>query len=434
MLQAATSRVRAALLLLTMLCGGAAARGPALAAQQPCASFANGGKICGTYDTAQTLTKPVAQVYRGIRYATAARWQTPTLTPVPASAAVDTTFGAACAQGGYPLKPGLSEDCFFLNVWAPKNATGSSRLPVMVFIHGGAFVLGRGSSPIYNGAYLAQMDTVLVVTLNYRLGPFGFLTNNTANIPANLGLMDQQTAMQWVRRYVGAFGGDSSRVTIFGESAGAMSVGLHMFDIPSSDSLFKAAIMESNPMGVVYRDAGTAASDGSSFARQLCEMFHSTVYCLVSGQGWFKDNFASMPIDSILKTDSAYQVQKSRIELGGISQVLPWAPTVDGSFVMGQPMGGFARGRKVKPFIFGMNQDEGLLFASLAAPEINDTTYGLLVDRFFTTDAGKVTGQVNGGYPYKAPGHASIDGMSTSASALDMLLNDLIFDCGNLAA
>jgi para-nitrobenzyl esterase len=387
-------------------------------------------------DTAQTPTAPIAQVYRGIRYATAARWQRPSLYTIPSGQSVSAdTMGNACAQGARPLAAHLSEDCFFLNVWAPRTATASNRYPVMVFIHGGAFVIGKGSAPIYNGAYLAQMDTVVVVTLNYRLGSLGFLSNSAASIPANLGLLDQQTAMQWVRRNVSAFGGDPGRVTIFGESAGAMSVGLHLFDMPSSDSLFNAAIMESNPMGVVYRDSSTAQSDGRSFATTLCKLYRGDL-CLIPGsaQSWFASNYATVPVDTVLFAQAIFDSATTRVALGGLPQALPWAPAVDSSLVFGQPMGGFAPGMRKKPYVFGMNQDEGLLFASLAASKVDTTTYRLLVYDVFKASGATVMGQVNGGYPYKAPGHASIAGMSQPASALDMLINDMAFDCGNLAS
>jgi para-nitrobenzyl esterase len=425
--------VAPALLTAALLAPG---RGRA-SAQQPCAKLAGGATACGMLDTASTPGSPVAQVWRGLRYANAPRWQPPTPYSATSGTITATKFQPACMQPGPAPKETYAEDCFFLNVWAPRNATATSALPVMVFIHGGAFVIGRGSSPLYQGAYIAQSDTVIVVTLNYRLGSLGFLANSESRIPPNLGLMDQQAAMQWVRRNIRGFGGDPGRVTIFGESAGAMSVGLHLFSVPSSDSLFTAAIMESNPMGVVYHDSSQANSDGRSFAKDLCH-FYRGVLCDAPGASdlWFRANYAKARIDTVMMAEAVYDSSTTRVALGGLPQALPWAPAVDGSFVVNQPVAGVrASGIHAKPYVFGMNHDEGLLFAGIADTLVKKWEYGLLVDRFFGLDAGKVTAYTaSGAHPYRADGHASIAGLSQQGSALDELINDLVFNCGNLAS
>ena len=139
----------------------------------------------------------------------------------------------------------------------------------MLFIHGGAFVKGLGSSPLYDGSAFAARGAV-VVTFNYRLGALGFLSANalgSGEIGGNFGLMDQQAAMAWVQRNIAPFGGDPKRVTLFGESAGAMSVGLHTFDIPSSGALFAAALMESNPLGIDYLTPVEAGRRGAVFLK-----------------------------------------------------------------------------------------------------------------------------------------------------------------------
>jgi para-nitrobenzyl esterase len=144
----------------------------------------------------------------------------------------------------------MSEDCLYLNVWTPAKSA-DEKLPVMVFFYGGGFKEVAASMPVYNGTPLAKKG-VIVVTSNYRLGALGFLAHpeldkeSPYNVSGNYGLMDQQAALQWVQKNIGAFGGDPSRVTIFGQSAGAESVLIHVAS-PTSKGLFQQAIVESGP-------------------------------------------------------------------------------------------------------------------------------------------------------------------------------------------
>jgi para-nitrobenzyl esterase len=139
------------------------------------------------------------------------------------------------------------EDCLTLNVWSP--AADGKKRPVMFWIHGGGFLVGSGASPIYDGANLSKNGDVVVVTINYRLGALGFLYFNDikgkqTGFDNNLGIRDQVAALQWVHDNIAAFGGDPDMVTIFGESAGAISV-LTLLGTPSAHGLFKRAIVES---------------------------------------------------------------------------------------------------------------------------------------------------------------------------------------------
>ena len=164
-----------------------------------------------------------------------------------------TKFGARCAQGRIFedmvfQDAGPSEDCLFLNVYAPADATDKSKLPVMFWIHGGGYAGGASSEPRHNGDFL-PLKGVVLVTINYRLGVFGFLATSelakeAGGTAGNYALMDMVAALQWVKGNIGKFGGDSSNVTIFGESAGSFAVSTLMA-APAAQGLFEKAIGES---------------------------------------------------------------------------------------------------------------------------------------------------------------------------------------------
>jgi len=197
------------------------------------------------------------RVYLGIPFAAPPtgnlRWRPPA--PVQPWDGVKETkvFSPSCPE---PLSPGspvnTSEDCLYLNVWTPAQSPGD-KLPVMVFFYGGAFgqVAPFGTMAVYNGTTLAEHG-VIVVTANYRMGALGFLAHpqldneSPHNSSGNYGILDQVAALQWVQRNIGAFGGDPSRVTIFGQSAGGESVLIHLVS-PQSRGLYRQAIIESGP-------------------------------------------------------------------------------------------------------------------------------------------------------------------------------------------
>jgi para-nitrobenzyl esterase len=183
--------------------------------------------------------------------------------------------GAICMQKYNKTDNGVgplpaSEDCLTLNVFAP---AGAAKLPVMVWIHGGGLVNGSGTAALYDGTHLAQQGVVLV-SINYRLGRFGFfahpaLTGEAGRGPtANYGLMDQIAALQWVKRNIAAFGGDSANVTIFGESAGGVSVNRLMM-IPSARGLFTKAIVESGAGSEHGQTLAEAEAAGAVFMDRL---------------------------------------------------------------------------------------------------------------------------------------------------------------------
>jgi para-nitrobenzyl esterase len=207
--------------------------------------------------TVQGSAQGNVSVFKGIPYAQppvgAMRWKAPVAFPAWLGVRKATEFGPACVQphskiasiySNPPAK--MSEDCLTLNIWAPKAA---KKLPVFVWIHGGALVSGYSHEPVYDGARMAGKN-VIVVSINYRLGILGYLghpalsAESAEGISGNYGLLDQIAALDWVKRNIGAFGGDAGNVTIAGESAGGLSV-MYLMASPRARGLFHKAIAES---------------------------------------------------------------------------------------------------------------------------------------------------------------------------------------------
>src|SRR5271170_1107866 len=218
-------------------------------------------------------------VFKGIPYAAAPigtlRWQSPQPVAAWQGSREATAYGAACEQPAQgwndSLLASMNEDCLYLNVWTP--AIGpKGRLPVMVWIHGGAFVGGAGTDPLFAGEELIRRGVVLV-TLNYRLGIFGFYAHSDLSRDSihhssgNFALEDQLAALQWVRDNIATFGGDAEKITLFGQSAGGASV-VALLSSPLAQGQFQRAIVESGSIlgGPPMKRLKDAEMTGSEFA------------------------------------------------------------------------------------------------------------------------------------------------------------------------
>jgi len=218
------------------------------------------------------VSNGVVNKFQGIRYANSPagvnRWAPPT-SPVRSHTVFDaTTPGNPCPQQVNQFSPPLpfSEDCLFLNVTTPVHMDGDDGLPVWIFIHGGALVNGTGAA--FDPSVLVSTHKIIVVTINYRLGALGWLANPALDgngIAGNYGLMDQQLAFKWVRDNIKHFGGNPSRVTIGGESAGGLSTSSNLAS-PTAKGLFHAAIIESGAyMLFTIRSVAAQEALGASF-------------------------------------------------------------------------------------------------------------------------------------------------------------------------
>ncbi|MHC9540308.1 MAG: carboxylesterase/lipase family protein [Vulcanimicrobiota bacterium] len=203
------------------------------------------GPVCGK-------AQGGVRAFLGIPYAAppvgALRWKAPQKVSPWTEVKMCADFGPSCPQPDWSEKGRFSEDCLYLNVWAP-NKRHDEKMPVMVWIHSGGFTFGSGALPEYDGRNLAGKG-VVVVNFNYRLGPLGFLTHpqlaaeSPRGVSGNYGLLDQIAALQWVQRNIASFGGDPDNVTLFGQSAGSRSVTLLIIS-PMLKGLFHRAIAES---------------------------------------------------------------------------------------------------------------------------------------------------------------------------------------------
>jgi para-nitrobenzyl esterase len=313
----------------------------------------DGGKVEG-------VTEGDLTVFKGIPFAAPPvgdlRWKDPQPVIPWDSVKKADKFGPACPQMSMPgfVSGPFSEDCLYLNVWTPAK-TAKDKLPVMVWIYGGGFAMGSTSNDMYNGSGLAKMG-VIVVSIAYRVGALGFMAHpeltaeSDHHTSGNYGLLDQIAGLRWVQNNITAFGGDPSKVTIFGESAGAISVSM-LAASPLTKGLFRGAISESggsfNPVSEEKESDCMQLLDGSekTGVEFMKRMGANSIEELrnVSPDMWLKDPLSQM---------------------GGF-----W-PVVDGYVIAGDQYKLYEEGKyNDVPVIIGTNSDEGSIFARPVSPE-----------------------------------------------------------------
>ncbi|XP_032197900.1 cholinesterase isoform X2 [Mustela erminea] len=292
-----------------------------------------------------------------------------------------TKYANSCYQNtdqSFPGFPGsemwnpntdLSEDCLYLNVWVPtpkpKNTT------VMIWIYGGGFQTGTSSLPVYDGKFLAWVERVIVVSMNYRVGALGFLAlPGNPEVPGNMGLFDQQLALQWVQKNIAAFGGNPKSVTLFGESAGAGSVSLHLLS-PRSQPLFTRAILQSG-------------SSNAPWAVMSPDEARNRTLTLAKYIGCSKEN--ETEIIKCLRNKDPQEVLLNEVLVVPSDPLLSvnFGPIVDGDFLTDMPDTLLQLGQfKKAQILVGVNKNEGTAFLVYGAPGFSKDNNSIITRKDF---------------------------------------------------
>ncbi|MFT3856320.1 MAG: carboxylesterase family protein [Aquabacterium sp.] len=325
---------------VTLALLAAAATATSARASSPTATISE-GQLAGIADgdgVARFLGVPYAQPPLGDK-----RWRSPQAPTPWAGVRSATQFGASCPQSATLFgAASVNEDCLTLNVYAPQAASTSPR-PVLVYIHGGGFRDGSGAN--YDASVLARKTDAVVVTLNYRLGVFGFLTTTgltTEDKAVNFGLQDQYFALGWVQRNIAAFGGDPGRVTIAGQSAGGGS-GCLALTSPKAAGLFHRVIMHSAPCAMATTPLKKALARGKNIADKV-------------GCAEGPDQIACLRAKSVPELMAAAQIATPT---EAISDSF-WPATIDGEVVTSATLSALANGKFHKvPVMMGTTRDEG---------------------------------------------------------------------------
>lgn len=365
------TRARGTIRIVAAVCLAALSAGAATAGGKSPRARTTSGILIGT-----TGESSGVRIFRGIPFAKPPvgelRWKPPQRPAPWTGVRRADRFGPRCMQhpvfGDMSFRSnGVSEDCLYLNVWAPP---AGERLPVLVYFYGGGFIAGDGSEPRYDGESMARRG-VVVVTLNYRLGLFGFLAHPdlSAESPerasGNYGLLDQHAALRWVRDNIAAFGGDPTRITIAGESAGSASVSAHMA-APVSRDLIAGAIGESGAM------LGVLGATPRAEAEQMGVEFAKSI-----GASSIAD-LRRMP------TERLHQATKD-------APFGRFPLTIDGAFLTEEPTAAYESGRQARvPLLAGWNSEEMTWRALLQGREATPENYARAVRALYPNDADEV--------------------------------------------
>uniref|UniRef100_A0A8C7WUX6 Carboxylic ester hydrolase n=1 Tax=Oryzias sinensis TaxID=183150 RepID=A0A8C7WUX6_9TELE len=306
-------------------------------------------------------------VFKGVPFADVpGKWEKPKPHPGWDGVLRATKYRDRCLQVTLlQTKTHGSENCLYLNIFVPQGLSLSTNLPVMVYLFGGAFLLGASNDvailgdSLYDGKELADRGDVIVVTVNYRVGTLGFLSTGDDRLPGNYGLWDQHAAISWIRRNIAAFGGHPDNLTIFGQSAGAASVSYQMIS-PYSKGLFRRAIsqcgvalspwaLQRNPLKVTKKIARKVGCSNTNVDEMIA--------CLKG----------SNPVDLTLagKIDVLLILGK-----GVVMDLLELAPVIDGDFIPNEPSELFHNAAQFD-YLAGINSMDGHFFAGVDVPSIN---------------------------------------------------------------
>lgn len=325
--------------------------------------------------------------FKGLPYAAAKRWRAPGPAPAWSGVRAANAFGPDCPQstagGSVTGTPRTAENCLSLNLWLPANASAGAKLPVMVWIHGGSFMAGAGSSPSFSGAQFARQGVVLV-TFNYRLGRLGFFAfpalgrEHPEELKGNYGYMDQIAALRWVRKNVAAFGGDPQNVTIFGESAGGVSVHT-LLTSPLARGLFQKAISQSG-----------GARDGVLTGRPLSKDEPNGLYPLSAET--IGVNFArsrgiegtgaaalaalrALPLAQVIGSD---QMVEGFAPPKSSDGPLTWSgPILDGRLAVETAQSAYLKGRQMRvPLLIGANSADFVGFTTASSKDALFAQFG----------------------------------------------------------
>ncbi|XP_040010594.1 bile salt-activated lipase-like isoform X2 [Xiphias gladius] len=310
------------------------------------------------------------EVFQGIPFADVpGKWEKPKPHPGWSGILKATKYRDRCLQVTLlQTKTQGSEDCLYLNIFVPQGRSLSSNLPVMVYLFGGAFLMGASNDvailgdSLYDGKEMADRGGVIIVTVNYRVGTMGFLSTGDARLPGNYGLWDQHAAISWVHRNIEAFGGNPDNITIFGQSSGAAGVSFQMLS-PYSKGLFRRAItqcgvalspwaLQKNPMALtkkVARKVGCWRRDEEEML--TCLKMSDPVGLTMAGK-----------IDVLLILGK-----------GVVMDLLEFSPVVDGDFIPDEPSKLFHNAAQFD-YMAGVNSMDGHIFAGIDVPSINNST------------------------------------------------------------
>jgi para-nitrobenzyl esterase len=432
-------------------CGSSSSKATAGDAGAPDGAIASGLDVMTESGMVHGASSRGVRAFLGIPFAATTggpnRWKPPQ--PVAAwTTTLDATkLGPICPQinpSTMAYDATADENCLSLNVWTPDPAPATP-LPVMVWVFGGAYVFGSSGAAPYDGHHLVPKGNVVVVSMNYRVGPLGFMAHSAlaAQDPSqstgNYGLLDQQAAFKWVQANIGAFGGDRNNVTLFGESAGANSICLHLL-APSSRGLFNRAIVESGLCLTPVLTLPEAEAQGDRFAAAMGCTDSDAASALSCLMAMTADTITTGPANPPAQQPGGFFYQDQ-------STSLTFKPIADGTLLAGQPAALFSSNMQAQvPVLQGTNTGEGSLFQVQAlgpyTPPMTTADYvGALTRTFGMSAAPAVAAQYtvagnDAGAPAGDAGTAAPDAQATSAvtfdtynDALTQVTTDAFFVC-----